>query len=303
MRVRPAPIRACISAAAVALAFGCAAFATAQSGSAPAPLRERVNALIRASGADVAVAFGTLDGRESLMLNEEAVFHAASTMKVPVMVELFKQAAAGKLSLDDRITVTNQFKSVVDGSPYTLAADVDSDPEMYKAIGAERSYRDLCEAMITVSSNLAANNLINRLGAERVSETMRTYGAGGMLVRRGVEDGKAFAKGLNNTTTARAFYTILEAIGRRKVVSEAASGAMIEILERQKFRDGIPAGLPPGVAVGHKTGTITKIHHDGGIVFAPRPYVLVVLTRGFADEKTSDALIARISTLVFESVK
>jgi beta-lactamase class A len=277
--------------------------ADAAQGAGPSGLQGRVETLIRDSGGpEVAVAFGTADGRESLMLNSDVVFHAASTMKVPVMVELFRQAAAGGLALDDRITVVNQFTSVADGTSYSLDIGDDSDGDIYKAIGTERSYRELCEAMITVSSNLATNVLIDRLGPARVMKTMRGYGAGGMVVRRGVEDNKAFAQGLNNTTTARGFYTILMAIARGEAVSAAASAEMIGILTRQKFRDGIPAGVPLGTTVAHKTGTITRIHHDGGIVMAPRPYVLVVLTRGFADEKTSDVVVAGISRAVWEHV-
>lgn len=287
----------------VALALVLAMAAPAPGQDPPAPsLRTRVDALVRESGAEVAVAFGTLDGRDTLMLNEDLVVHAASTMKVPVMVELFRQAASGAFSLDARIPVVNQFKSVVDASPYTLSVDDDSDGDIYKAIGADRAYRELCEAMITVSSNLATNILIDRLGAEKVATTMRAYGADGMVVRRGVEDNKAFDKGLNNTATARGYYTILMAIARGQAVSPSASAEMVEVLKRQKFRDGIPAGVPAGVAVAHKTGTITKIHHDGGIVFASRPYVLVVLTRGFADEKTSDGVIATISRTVYEGI-
>ncbi len=269
---------------------------------APVDLRTRVEALTRASGAEVAVAFATLDGRDTLMLEAHTVFHAASTMKVPVMVELFRQASAGALALDDRIPVVNTFRSVVDGSPYSLSVGDDSDGDIYKAIGTERRYRDLCEAMITVSSNLATNVLIDRLGADRVAATMATYGAQEMVVRRGVEDNKAFERGLNNTATAHGFFTILMAIARGQAVSPAASAEMVEILKRQTFRAGLPAGVPTGTAVAHKTGTITRIHHDGGIVFAPRPYVLVVLTRGFADEKTSDTLIAAVSRAVYESV-
>jgi beta-lactamase class A len=223
-------------------------------------------------------------------------------MKVPVMVELFRRAAAGGLALDDRITVVNQFTSVADGSPYSLEIGDDSDADIYKAIGTERSYRELCEAMITISSNLATNVLIDRLGAARVMDTMREYGAGDMVVRRGVEDSKAFAQGLNNTATARGFHTILMAIARGEAVSASASAEMAGILARQTFRDGIPAGVPPGTTVAHKTGTITRIHHDGGIVMAPRPYVLVVLTRGFADEKASDAVVAAISRAIWEHV-
>jgi len=292
-----------ISTLVIVFHLGSALTAVSQGGAPGGGLRERVDELIRGSGAEVAVAFGTLDGRDSLMLNEDVVFHAASTMKVPVMVELFRQAAAGTFSLNDRITLVNEFTSVVDGSPYALAVGDDSDADIYKAIGSERSYRELCEAMITISSNLATNILIDRLGAGRVAGTMAKYGAEGMVVRRGVEDGKAFAQGLNNTATARGLYTVLMAIARGQAVSASASTEMIGILKRQKFRDGIPAGLPDGIAVAHKTGTITKIHHDGGIVFAARPYVLAVLTRGIADETTSDALIARISKEVFHSLK
>lgn len=292
--------RTCLTLALVAAA----GLSAAAQGIAPSTaLRDRIVTLIRESGAEAAVAFGTLDGRASLMIAEDEVFHAASTMKVPVMVELFRQAESGALSLDSGIPVINQFRSVVDGSPYSLTVDDDSDPAMHRALGQERSYRELCEAMITVSSNLATNVLIDRLGASRVAGTMRQYGAEGMVVRRGVEDGKAFDQGLNNTATARGFFAILMAIGRGEAVSPAASAGMVAILKRQAFRAGIPAGLPAGIEVAHKTGTITRIHHDGGIVFAPRPYVLVVLTRGFEDEKASDRLIAAISAAVYESLK
>ena len=76
---------------------------------------------------------------------------------------------------------------------------------------------------------------------------------------------------------------------------------MEAILKRQKFNDGIPAGVPKDVVVGHKTGTITAIHHDAAIVYAKNPYILVVMTRGIPDEKKSDLLIAEISRLIFES--
>jgi beta-lactamase class A len=285
--------------------FMLAARIAAQSPAQPAPagaLREQVTALITASGAEAAVAFSTLDGRDRLMIGEDTVFHAASTMKVPVMVELFRQAQSGDVSLDAAVPVTNQFASVVDGSPFTLDAADDSDKAMYQAIGGTRTYRELCESMITMSSNLATNVLIGHLGAANVASTMKGYGAEGMVVRRGVEDNKAFAQGLNNTATAKGLHNILLAIARHEAVSSGASDEMIAILSRQVFRKGIPAGVPPGTVVAHKTGTITKIHHDGGIVMGPRPYVLVVLTRGFDDEAVSDTLVAAISKLVYASV-
>jgi beta-lactamase class A len=113
-----------------------------------------------------------------------------------------------------------------------------------------------------------------------------------MKVLRGVEDGKAFEKGLNNTTTARGLGVLLQAIATGKTVDAASSQEMLAILGRQKFNEGIPAGLPAGIRVAHKTGEITKIHHDAAIVFADRPFVLVILVRGLVEKKDSAALMA-----------
>jgi beta-lactamase class A len=262
-----------------------------------------IQRLIAASGADVAVAFRTLDGREELLIQPDLPFHAASTMKVPVLIELFRQARAGTLSLDDRIPVVNQFHSIVDGSPFTLDTSDGSDAEVAAHAGRAMSYRELAEAMITVSSNFAANLLIERVGAENVRKTVTRLGADGMVVLRGVEDQKAFDKGMNNSTTARALGVLMQKLATGKAVNAKADAEMVAILKRQKFNDGIPAGLPAGTPVAHKTGSITKIHHDAAIVYGPHPYVLVVLTRGIEDQKVSAALMASISREVWSSLK
>ena len=285
------------------LAFvACAASARAQAPT-PQSVRADIEQLIRASGAEVAVVFRPLDAApgaaSSIAINDTTRFHAASTMKVPVMIELFRRVEAKQLKLTDTVRVTNQFHSIVDGSPYVLSASADSDGEVYKAIGRPMTLAALCDAMITVSSNLAANVLIEKLGARAIQKTVDSMGASGMQVLRGVEDQKAFDKGLNNTTDAAGLARLFELIGRGEAASHAASASMGEILKRQAFNDGIPAGLPPGTPVAHKTGTITAVHHDVAIVYTKRPYVLVVLTRGLADEKQSDALIAAISRAVY----
>lgn len=264
-------------------------------------LKSRLSDLIQHSGADVAVAFRTLDGRQELFIDADAPFHAASTMKVPVMIELFRQADAGQLSLDDPLAVTNEFHSIVDGSVYHLSVSDDSDGAVYQAIGHTMTLRQLCEAMITVSSNLAANLLIQRLGVENIRHTVAQLGAGGMHVLRGVEDLKAFEKGMNNTTTARGLEILLDRLAEGRAVNPGADAQMVAMLKRQHFNDAIPAGLPPGTSVAHKTGTITKIHNDAAIVYGPRPYVLVVLVRGIADEKQSAALIASLSREVWNA--
>jgi beta-lactamase class A len=268
-----------------------------------ASLESQLRGIIAASGAEVAVAFHTLDGRTGVMMDADRVFHAASTMKVPVMIELFRQARAGKISLDDRLAISNAFHSIVDGSVYQLSEGDDSDKELYAAVGKTMTLRELCEAMITVSSNFAANLLIEKLGVENIRRTVTRLGADGMQVLRGVEDQKAFDKGLNNTTTARGLMILLEKIAAGKAVDSAADAEMIDILKRQKFNTAIPAGLPPGTAVAHKTGTITKIHHDAAVVYGPRPYVLVLLVRGIQEEKQSAALMAQLSKAVFDSVR
>jgi beta-lactamase class A len=266
-------------------------------------LRARVEALIRASGAEVSVAMSTLDGRERLSIDTDREYHAASTMKVPVMIELFRQAETGKLSLDEQLPIKNEFHSIVDGSVYTLDVGDDSDAQVYHAIGKTLSLRQLCEAMITVSSNFAANLLIERLGVENIRHTVAALGAPGMHVLRGVEDNKAFDKGMNNTTTAEALRVLLDKIATGHAVSAKADAEMVAILKRQKFADAIPAGLPAGTVVAHKTGNITKIHHDAAIVYGPRPYVLVVLVRGIAEQKQSGALIASISREIWSGLE
>ena len=264
------------------------------------PLESEVRAIIASSEAEVAVAFRTIDGRDELLLDPDKVFHAASTMKVPVMIELFQQAEQRQLSLDERLPIRNEFKSIVDGSPYKLSEGDDSDKEIYSAVGKSLTLRQLCEAMITVSSNFAANLLIERLGVDRIRSTVSRLGADGMQVLRGVEDQKAFDKRLNNSTTARGLLILFQKLATGGAVSVKADAAMIEILKRQKFNEAIPAGVPAGTAVAHKTGNITKIHHDAAIVFAPRPYVLVILVRGIQDQKVSAPVMSKISAAVYK---
>lgn len=269
----------------------------------PTPgLAGELNKIISASGAEVAVAFRTLDGRDEVLIEADKVFHAASTMKVPIMIELFRQAAAGTVKLDDELPIRNEFHSIVDGSPYKLSEGDDSDSEVYAAVGKAMTLQRLCELMITVSSNFAANLLIEKLGVENVRRTVTSLGAEGMQVLRGVEDQKAFDKGMNNTTTARGLGILLETLARGTAVDARSDAAMIDILKRQQFNDAIPAGVPPGTVVAHKTGSITRIHHDGGIVFASRPYVLVILVRGIQEQKKSAALMSELSRAVYSHV-
>jgi beta-lactamase class A len=265
--------------------------------------QEQIEKRIGESHADVSVYFRTLDGQTEWSVRPDEIFHAASTMKVPVMIELFHQVKEGRLKLDDTIAIHNEFHSLVDGSIYKLNPADDSDADLYQAEGQTRTLRQLCEWMITLSSNFASNLLIQKLGVENIRATVHSLGADGVNVVRGVEDGKAFEKGMNNTTTARGLGILLTAIAEGKAVDGESSREMVEILERQHFNEGIPAGLPVGTRVAHKTGEITKIHHDAAIVYAPRPFVLVILVRGLANEKDSAAVMADITRLLYQATE
>lgn len=251
-----------------------------------------------------ALAFQDLSTNRSIFLNEKEMFHAASTMKTPVMIEVFKQVKEGKFHLEDSILVKNEFRSIVDGSPYQMDLGQDSDDSMYKRIGTKATIRELVYQMITVSSNLATNILIDLVDAKQVTATARSLGANDIQVLRGVEDGKAFQKGLNNITNAHDLLLIVKAIANGVAVDSSACKAMLNILFDQKFNDLIPALLPKAVRVAHKTGSITGVEHDSGIVVLPdgRKYALVILSKELKDAKEGKEIIARVSKMIYDAI-
>jgi len=266
-----------------------------------AQLAERIAAT---PGAVVGVYYKSLASGELVTIDPDSSFHAASTMKVPVMIEFFRQVERGGLAATQPVLLVNHFASIVDGSPFSVAPIADSDSTMYLRIGDRVSARELVERMIVRSSNLATNAVIALIGASHADSTAHALGARNIRVLRGVEDGKAFQKGMNNTTTPRDLGVLLEAIERRTAASKIACDTMLAILSRQEFNDEIPAGLPPGTRVAHKTGSITAVLHDAAIVYPQgrTPYVLVVLTRNIPDERAARVLIADLSRLVYQHV-
>ncbi|SFC59260.1 CubicO group peptidase, beta-lactamase class C family [Parapedobacter composti] len=267
-----------------------------------ADLRKRIGQIMkRHPKGRFAYALLDMQNGEQLLYNAGETFHAASTMKTPVMIEVFRQAAAGKFRMTDSITVYNEFRSIVDRSRYSLPANTDSEGDLYARIGTKLTRHDLVYRMITESSNLATNILIDQVGAKSVMKTMKTMGANDIQVLRGVEDTKAFEKGLNNTVTAYDLMLLFKHLAAGTAVDRASSEAMVDILKAQRFRSMIPARLPDDVVVAHKTGSITEILHDSGIVYLPdgRAYVLVLLSGGLPDDDARNAL-ASISRLVYD---
>lgn len=270
-------------------------------------LRARLAARIAATPAEaVGVYFRDLGAGDSVLLNADHRFHAASTMKLPVMIQLFRDRDAGLLSLDDSLPVTNTFRSILDSSPYHLDPADDSDSSLYKLVGRQVTIRRLIELMETVSSNLATNLLINRVGAPRANATAHALGADSILVLRGVEDIPAYRAGRNNTTTARDLGALLVALAQDRAASAASCREMRDILSRQHFTEGIPAGLPAGTRVEHKTGWIEGVvYHDAAIVrpAGRAPYVLVVLTGGIQQDSVAYDLVADVSRMIYRAVE
>lgn len=267
-----------------------------------AELQESIAADFEANTGDYAIAFKELGNPDNeLYINEKETFHAASTMKTPVMIELFKQARAGKFNMSDSIRVLNEFKSIVDSTSYTMDIGEDSGEALYGKIGQQSTIYDLTYEMITVSSNLATNILIEVVGAPNVMATVKSFGANDIQVLRGVEDQKAYDLGLNNTTTAKDLAIIMEMIATDKAGTAEDCAAMISILKAQKFNEIIPAYLPDSVSVAHKTGSITKLHHDSGIVYLPdgRKYVLVLLSKNLNTIDEGTEVLARVSEKVY----
>jgi beta-lactamase class A len=267
----------------------------------PDGLRDSILARIaRSRGVTVGIVYRDLETHDSLTINADTAFHAASTMKIPVMIEVLRRSQEGGFALDQPVLLINEFASIADGSTFSLDPKEDDDTTLYQRLGQRIPVRELMQRMITRSSNLATNELIALVGAARVTQTAHRLGAAHMQVLRGVEDQKAFDRGIINTTTARDLAVLLAAIEDGRVLSRASSALMREILLAQEFNSKIPAGLPPGTPVAHKTGEITAVSHDAAIVYPKgrRPYVLVVLTRGLRDGAESSALIADIARLV-----
>jgi beta-lactamase class A len=270
----------------------------------PGTLDADVRARIAAdSTTRTAVAYWPLAAQaDSLLINDNWSYHAASTMKVPVMIQLYRMVDAGTLSLDTKITLQNQFKSIVDGSPYALDMTDDSDSSLYARVGQPVMVSELIYLMITRSSNLATNVLIDLAGPAQVTQTMHELGAPHIRVLRGVEDIPAYRAGLINTVTAHDLAVVMAAIAQDKAASPVSCKAMLAILLKQEFADGIPAGLPPNTPVAHKTGWVDGlVDHDAAIVYPPSgtPYVLVVLHQGSAGDSVTRRLTADISRLVW----
>lgn len=267
-------------------------------------LEERIVGLLDSEKGEFAVAYKNLSSGETILINENEEFHAASTMKTPVMIEAFKKNHEGLISLDDSILIKNEFKSIVDGSIFKLSSFDDSDKKSYEKIGSYLTLKELIYDMITISSNFATNLVIDYIGTKEINNTMRSLGANNINVLRGVEDIKAFNNDMNNTTTALDLLKIYEKLAEGNIINLEVSKEMVDILSNQKYDDIIPKYLPKSVRVAHKDGWINGVRHDSGIIFASdnKKYILVLLSKNLEDEIRGADLLAKVSLEIYNSL-
>ena len=266
-------------------------------------LKQKIEEHLEKQEGTFAVWFSHLDQPElQLAINPDTVFHAASTMKTPVMVELFKQAEQGRFILSDSILIENRFYSIVDSSEFQLDLDPNADDPYEAKAGEMATIYDLNHAMITYSSNIATNIIIQMVGAEETTQTMRELGAENIEVLRGVYDMKAFNRGLSNRTTARDLGIILSHIANGMAVSAEKDSMMIEIMKDQFYKDVLVAGLPEDVVVANKTGSIDGVEHDSAIVFLPdgQTYVLIYLSKDLPDDVRGREIGSEVSEMIYK---
>lgn len=261
-------------------------------------LKEQIIQLMSITEGQFGIAFKNLQNNDTILINGHEYFHAASTMKTPVMLEVFNQEKQGKFKITDSILVKNEFESIVDKSRYSLSILDDSDDVLYQNIGKKMTIQDLTYLMMTKSSNLSTNILIDKVGAKNVMKLLASLNIKENIVLRGVEDQKAFEAGLNNKTTPYGLMQVFEHIAKTQPINSL----MMKILLDQKFNEIIPAHLPKNVKVAHKTGSITGVQHDSGIVFLPdgRKYVLILLSKNLKNADEGVKTLAQISKLIYD---
>lgn len=270
-----------------------------------ADLRAVIEGHIKEFEAETAAVYYEAPDGSTFTYNPDVVMHAASTMKVPVMMEAFHQSESGKLNLDQKVPVKNEFASIMDGSLFKLTKEEDSDQELYSHLGEEMPFITLMERMINSSSNLATNIIIQIVGPQNVMSLMKDIGAKDMTVLRGVEDLKAYNADRNNTTSAQALAQCLKATLDPKRFQKESRDRMFNILSSQKFKEigDTIHRLDPRIVVASKDGFITAIRHDAAILRDQngKDTILVILTKGVEDDQSGQKLIGVIADDVWSA--
>jgi beta-lactamase class A len=268
-------------------------------------LVQRIDEIADAAGArGVAVAYHDYRQDVHWGYRDDRWFHAASTIKVPVLLGVFSVIQQGDLRPESRVHVRNRFLSAADGRPFRIDASRDSNADVHGRVGHTMQIRELARHMIVTSSNLATNLLIDLVGLGDIRRALERLGLHGIELRRGVEDIAAYERGINNRVTAAGLVRALRILEEDGHFSPELRQEMLDILHAQEFRGGIPAGLPDDARVANKTGDISTVAHDAGIVYLSErePYVIAILTEWAPEASGRKEAIAKISKTVYDTL-
>ncbi|UYM04883.1 serine hydrolase [Solicola gregarius] len=247
--------------------------------------------------ATISVWMGALDGTPRLVRDAGHEHPAASTLKLPLLVAVHRAAEEGRLHLDDELAVHEEFASTVDGRSFRNTADYDNDPAPWARLGERATIGWLTERSIVLSSNLATNLLIERIGIDAVNDVYDAAGAKAARLRRPIQDEPASDAGIFNTATAADLAQVLVALCGGRLLPPARTAEVERVLAACETNDAIPAGLPPGTYIAHKTGWIDEACHDVGIVrpAGEEPFILSIFTGAELDDPAAHRLVARVA--------
>jgi beta-lactamase class A len=230
------------------------------------------------------IAIEDLTTGDHFFLHENEVFAQASSIKIAVLAELYRQAQQGKLKLTDLYTVQ--------------ASDLVPDSDIMGGLtpGVTRvTLRDLATMMVAVSDNSATNVLIDRVGMDNVNATLDSLGLSNTRLRRKMMDLEAAKHGRENISTPREMMSLLEAIYRGKVLNAESTSDFFKVLSTNKA-SWIPRDLPADIRVADKPGALEAVRNDSGIVFVEgRPYIICVMTAFLRNERDGEEAISKIS--------
>ncbi|MBI2683015.1 MAG: serine hydrolase [Acidobacteriales bacterium] len=244
-----------------------------------------------ADGVDgvMAVAITDLTSGEQILINPDEVMPQASSIKITVLLELYRQAQSGKLRLADEYVVRGE--------------DLVQDSDIMGGLtpGVTRlTLRDLATMMVAVSDNAATNVLIDRVGMENVNASLRSLGLEHTRLRRKMMDLKAAQEGRENVATAREMTSLLRQVYQGKVLNKEMTADFFKVLSTHKDSP-IPRLLPEGLMVADKPGALEGVRTDSGIVFVPgRPFVVSVMGTYLRDERAAETAISRIAKLAYD---
>jgi beta-lactamase class A len=240
---------------------------------------------------------GRTDGRAVFTHRADELHYSASTMKLPVAIATLRKVDSGNLDLEQQVTVHDGFDSAAEGRTFGVRRHQDDAAQTWEHLGGQVSLGWLMTEMISRSSNLATDLVLELTGVPAAAEVLREFRSGQSAIRRGIDDQPAQDAGISNTMSAADLAGVLIAVSNDKAASPESCGYLRDLLAANEWDGEIPAGLPAGTRVEHKNGWDDRIRHDGGVVRPPDadPFVLSVCTTSDLPDPDAQRLIADIA--------